>query len=62
MILVFLPEQRTNNPVANGSNVPACPTFIFFKPSFFFNSYRILFTTSKDVQSRGLLTNNTSPA
>ena len=37
--------QRINNPVANGSNVPACPIFLHLIV------FLIFFTTSNEVQS-----------
>jgi hypothetical protein len=44
------------SPVANGSSVPACPTF------FIFMVLRIFLTTSNDVQSNGLSINKTLPS
>lgn len=58
MVLVSLPVHIISKPVANGSNVPAWPTFNFFT----FMVPRILFTTSKEVQVKGLFTSNISPS
>jgi hypothetical protein len=41
MVFVFLPVQTSNTPVAKGSSVPACPTFLTEK------SERTFLTTSK---------------
>ena len=62
MDLVFLPVQTINKPVANGSNVPACPIFIFFSPVKFFKYHRILLTTWKEVQPLGLSIKKSCPS
>ena len=52
--LVILPTQTMSNPVANGSSVPAWPTFIFLSFDILRNLKRILLTTSNEVQPLGL--------
>ncbi len=56
MRLVNFPVQRIRSPVANGSKVPACPTF------FIRMVLRTLATTSCEVHSSGLSINNTCPS
>ena len=50
-IFVALPTQRMSKPVAFGSSVPQCPTFLLPIRR---DSHRVLPTTSKDVQPFGL--------
>src|SRR5215203_156218 len=56
ILFVNLPVHTISKPVANGSSVPACPTF-FIRIRFL-----IFLTTSNDVHSIGLSINNTCPS
>src|SRR5688500_8733326 len=56
ILLVNLPVQMINKPVANGSSVPACPTF------FILIKLRNFLTASNEVQRRGLLIKRTWPS
>ena len=60
--LVAFPVQIIMTPVASGSSVPACPTFIFFTPSLRLIWYLTLFTSANDVHRSGLSKYNTSPS
>ena len=50
-IFVALPMQRMSKPVAFGSSVPQCPTFLL---PILLDSHRVLPTTSKEVHPLGL--------
>src|SRR5674476_1418926 len=56
ILLVNFPVQTIKSPVANGSSVPACPTFLIFIV------LRIFLITSNDVQSNGLSISKTLPS
>ena len=53
---VILPVHKIISPVANGSNVPACPTFLALL------RLRTFLTRSNDVHPSGLLKISTAPS
>src|SRR5258705_13484323 len=55
IFFVNFPVHRISNPVANGSRVPAWPTFACTR-------FLIFFTASAEVQPKGLLTSITRPS
>ena len=60
-IFVALPMHTSSIPVANGSSVPAWPTFRFFFPKCLIAAYFILRMTSAEVHLYGLSTGITIP-